>query len=335
MMMMMMNFFSNSTIVAIAAVVLQVMSVVPVVQAQTQESCFDLSKKECKKSTECTFQTDCLGLFGRDTCVRTIGFKSVVRQGEGNAAIADFCTVGGGIQNINDGGWYNVIGGGKKNKSFSNTATISGGSENLIQPETDNREFEQNSGSTINGGQFNNIDNGSSFCVITGGGGPLFDIGGGNKIEGTLVFEPLKIIAARESTISGGKRNLSKGEGSVVTGGTANSAVSDKGSVVTGGRSNGVGGLDSVIIGGKDNQVLGDYSIAFGNNAFAAKDSSMVMNLIEPKGVLVETTEDGQFLVNAETLRFQIGNGENIKGDVSSTKITGENIDRLIEALAS
>jgi len=302
------------------AVVLAAVATPLVVQAQQSNPCSSLqTENECNKNTECTF------LFSSNDCVQTTGFKSVARQGETNVAPGDFCTVGGGKLNNAGNLLYNAIGGGKKGVSFGNKGTISGGNNNIIDVETI-------TGATISGGNRNAIEGdpvfpsgSSSFSVITGGGDEF------NRV-GNNIFE------AEAATISGGKINFLEGEYGVITGGQKN-RKEGKGTVVTGGTFNGSfgKGINSVIIGGKSNGADGDYSIAFGKNANAVKKNSMVMNLVpvpENEGETLFTTEDGQFLVKAESFRFQIGNGKNKNnGGISSFKITDENINRLIEAL--
>jgi len=299
---------------AILAVVVAA-AVVPVVVQAQENPCDDLSKKKCEKLTECTFV-----IFDDDDdgdCLLTAGEDSVVRQGKDNVSPGNLNTVGGG--KLNDAGddSYCVIGGGKENFLEGDKSTIAGGNSNLI---------ESNIGSTISGGSLNQIFQGTSFSVITGGGdgSSSDDFSSGNTITN-----------AKEATISGGEVNFLAGEKGVVTGGQDNTS-GGKGSVVMGGRSNeisgnGGNGIGSVIIGGKSNTANGANAIAFGENAFITNDSSMAVNLIE--GNTLETTEKGQFLVKSESYRFQIGNGNNKNGGISSFKITDENINRLIEAL--
>jgi len=303
---------------AILAVVVAATIVPVVVQAQPNP-CDDLSKKKCEKLTDCTFV-----IFDDDDdddgeCLLTAGEDSVVRQGKGNVSPGTLNTVGGGLLNDAGDDSFCVIGGGKRNFSGGDKITISGGNDNII---------ESNIGSTISGGFFNEIFEGTSFSVITGGG----------RGDGSTNFSQGNTIEdAKEGTISGGKMNFLAGEKGVVTGGKSNTSggfefLAGKKGVVTGGQSNTSGGEGSVIIGGRSNTANGANAIAFGENAFITNDSSMAVNLIE--GNTLETTEEGQFLMTAESFRFQIGNDKNKNnGGISSFKITDENIDRLIEAL--
>jgi len=121
------------------------------------------------------------------------------------------------------------------------------------------------------------------------------------------------------------------GAGNTLTGGLGNSirATIDTSSfgVVTGGTSN-AAKQGSVIMGGEFNNADGKNSIALGQNAYANYDHSMVVNLMEPKSdeSYLETTQDGHFLVNANSFRFQVGNGD-------SATINSENINRLKKEL--
>merc|ERR1712238_550356 len=102
---------------------------------------------------------------------------------------------------------------------------------------------------------------------------------------------------------------------------------------MTGGALNDARGKSSVVVGGVGNSANGDYSIILGENAKAKKDNSMAVNLMKDGEELV-TKQDGQFVMNAESFRFQIGNGKDKNGAVQSTKMTYENIDNLASALA-
>jgi len=177
---------------------------------------------------------------------------------------------------------------------------------------------------TISGGWSNSIWS-STAAVITGGGGDNDGGLGTNTISGS-----------NTSTISGGSKNLIlgvKGTGNTLTGGLSNSVYDIKNDmsndcVVTGGNSNWVGRKGSVIMGGHNNVIFGKNSIALGANTETRYDHSMVVNLMEPKSELeaLEATQEGHFLVNANSFRFQVGNGD-------SATINSENINRLKKEL--
>jgi len=338
------------------AVVLAAVATPLVVQAQQSNPCSGLSLNKCDDKTECTYISE----FG-GSCFETTGFKSVIRQGEDNIAPGQFCTVGGGKKNLNGGflaDSYSAIGGGNRNSIFGSTTTISGGNRNVVNAQPEPVD-EETIGSTISGGLLNTIV--GPFGVITGGGGAERDKGE-SKGDSNI------IRSGRKNTISGGRTHRVRGEGSVVTGGRDNfisefSNSDDTNCVITGGLANDASGNGSIVVGGIGNRATGDYSIAFGEQARAGFDSSMVVALVfagddddsdedseddksdeevvdsfgsdDDEDVAAASDKEGQFLVVAKSFRFQIGNGKNNNnGDISSTRITDKNIDRLIDALA-
>jgi len=299
-------------------VVVLVLAGVPVVQAQATDPCDGLNQKKCGKKEECTFSK----FFNE--CYLIVGIDSVIRDGSGNAASGELCTTGGGQYNTAGGkdDTYNVVGGGQSNQCFGDKNTIAGGRANTNAAAS----FNTISGNTISGGFSNNIYQPSSFTntgkeasfsVITGGGK--------NFIEGADI------------TISGGKNNqvTAGGSGDTVTGGFGNLiAYSNPAQdcVITGGSANSAVKQGSVVAGGSLNLASGTNSLALGQNAAAIWDHSMVVNLIE--GSSLTSTEEGEFLVNAESFYFQIGNGNgNGNGGIDSTTITKTNIQNLRTAL--
>jgi len=307
-------------VVAVAA------SSVRVVQGQTSELCDGLSKKNCEEKEECTFNS-----FYED-CILTAGKGSVVRDGSENVAPGKYCAVGGGKQNEagDTDDTHSVIGGGYSNICFQGSKnTISGGKLNSIA-NGDFQEFD-----TISGGSNNEIAN-SSNSVITGGGGPGMDKfdkdGDSNLIRGE-----------KKSTISGGRKNrIIRGSGSIssghtISGGDKNSILdSDSNGAITGGKRNSVEGRGAVVVGGASNRAYGRNSLAFGQNADTEFDHSMVVNLIGGTDFSddLKGTEEGEFLMNANSFRFQIGNGKEKGGAIQFTKMTYDNIDNLASALA-
>jgi len=282
-------------------------SVVPVVQGKTK-SCIELAEKKCKKVEQCTF------LSSSKECYLTVGKDSVVRQGNKNVAPGPLCTVGGGQNNVagytDPAESYNVIGGGVDNTCWGNKNTISGGKSNLVD------ESEDSKYNTISGGWSNHI-NDSTASVITGGGG-VFD----------EFNDDQNIIEGDTSTLSGGSRNSIYGSGHTVTGGLGNTVgvlfTDSSFGVVTGGTFN-AAKQGSVIMGGQSNTASGKNSIALGQYAVTSFDHSMVVNLMDDEKPL-EATQEGHFLVNANSFRFQVGNGD-------SATINSENINRLKKEL--
>jgi len=95
---------------------------------------------------------------------------------------------------------------------------------------------------------------------------------------------------------------------------------------------NGGSGLSSTSLGGENNLVGGDFSIGLGLRTIVDNDSSMVINLNDPSDFIdpeSDTDVDGQFIVNAESFTFQIGQNR----DSLSFQITEDNIQNLVTAL--
>jgi len=306
---------------AVVLVVAVVASSVHVVQGQTSDPCDGISKKECKKKEECTYNSF------NYKCFLTAGKGSVVRDGSQNVAPGKYCGVGGGQRNeagdISD--THNVIGGGDSNYcALGSKNTISGGKLNAIAS-VDVQEFD-----TISGGLKNFIFD-SSYSVITGGGG-----------EGDG-FTDNKIGRADTSTISGGSQNLierslsgtSNSSGNTISGGDNNIVFSNGNGAITGGFKNWVEGQGAVVVGGESNHASGRNSLAFGQSAITTFDHSMVVNLIGglDQDDKLEGTKAGEFLMNANSFRFQIGNGKGKGGLDLSTTITKQNIPYLRAAL--
>jgi len=315
---------------AIVLVVGVVASSVCVVQGQKSYLCGDLNKNKCGKKDECTWHSDL------EFCALTAGTGSVVRDGSENIASGEYSAVGGGQRNdaglIGDA--YNVIGGGDSNVCYGgSTNTVSGGNTNGIVP-FDDADADVPDFNTISGG-WTNIITDKSYSVITGGGGDSDGEvdGDGNIIQGTYT-----------STISGGKKNrirglfgVSGGSGHTMTGGFENNIAyvedPESHSVLSGGSRNIVVGEHAVVAGGDLNYAYGPNSLAFGQNAATEFEHSMVVNLIG--GDVTDDpllgTKDGEFLVSAESFRFQIGNGGN--DGMESADITKTNIQNLRTAM--
>mmetsp|Transcript_5129 Transcript_5129/g.5715 ORF Transcript_5129/g.5715 Transcript_5129/m.5715 type:complete len:321 (+) Transcript_5129:80-1042(+) len=299
-------------------------SVLRVVQGQTTNPCGDFNKKKCEKKDKCTWNS-----FG-ELCLLTAGTDSVVREGSQNAAPGKYSVVGGGQWNeagdTDDA--YSVIGGGLFNACYGGSKnTISGGNTNGIVP-IDDADADVPDFNTISGGWTNTIA-GGPYSVITGGGGE-FDSDEENSIEG-----------CDTSTVSGGKKNRIGplppdvgGDGNTISGGFDN--IIEKSDMqyrtITGGLENDVKGQGAVVSGGEQNRAVNTNSLAFGQNAAAIFDHSMVVNLIGglDKDDTLISDEDGQFLVSAESFLFQIGDGND---GIDSTELTKTNIQNLRTAL--
>jgi len=255
---------------------------------------------------------------GSATSDRT-GESSVVVFGRDVSALGDFSNVNGGDDNIADGD-YAVIAGGKLNFADRTFSTISGGEDNFIA----GRKFDPSAlpptECTISGGNSNFIVNTGEDSVITGGIGNSVCFGRDNRVSN-----------CSGCTISGGQGISCDANEAVRTGGgNFNRVPTGDRSVVTGGRDNGSGGKNAVIVGGETNIADGTLSIALGTQVQADKGSSMVINLNPDGKKSLKSKKAGQFIANAESYTFQIG--QNNDG-LSSIQITEDNIQNLIDAL--
>ncbi|OEU19354.1 hypothetical protein FRACYDRAFT_235401 [Fragilariopsis cylindrus CCMP1102] len=257
---------------------------------------------------------------GSATSDRT-GESSVVVFGRGVSALGDFSNVNGGDDNIADGD-YAVIAGGKLNFADRTFSTISGGEDNFIA----GRKFDPSAlpptECTISGGNSNFIVSTGEDSVITGGIGNSVCFGRDNRDTN-----------CSGCTISGGQGITCDAIEAVRTGGVGvgnfNRVSSGDRSVATGGRDNGSGGKNAVIVGGKNNIADGTLSIALGTQVQANTESSMVINLNPDGKKSLKSKKAGQFIANAESYSFQIGQNN----DDLSIQITEDNIQNLIDAL--
>lgn len=233
-----------------------------------------------------------------------------------NTALGDFNTVGGGLNNHADIEDHTVVGGGVNNTANGEHAVISGGFQSYINVGSDH--------STINGGRRHNMKQPGETLDFYEFDAPGSVITGGiqNAWNG----------AETDMTISGGQRNLISGRTAVITGGVDN-AASGLNSVVLGGRYNVASGSFSAIPGGTENLAAGDYSVAMGQKAKAIFDNSMAINM-QGKNFALETTEVGQFLVQAQTYRLQLTNQPG-KRDANVIAIDATNIGNLQAAIDS
>ena len=243
------------------------------------------------------------------TINRTGESSVVVFGGDDNIAKGDFSNVNGGDDNKAKGD-YAVIAGGSSNSVFSKFSTISGGDFNEISGS-------KSAECTISGGDGNFIANNAEDSVITGG------------LENSVCLsKDIKICSG--CTISGGTGIICDAKEAVRTGGGATDLFStgDR-SVVTGGEDNEAGGENAAIVGGKDNRAGGTLSIALGTQVQATEGSSMVINLNPDVEERLKSEEAGQFIANAESYTFQIGQNNDSLG----IEITANNIQNLIDAL--
>merc|ERR1712232_1314803 len=90
-------------------------------------------------------------------------------------------------------------------------------------------------------------------------------------------------------------------------------------------------GAYGLVVGGNVNTAAGSHSIAMGSTAIAEADSSMVINLDPTEEVA--STIDGQVLVNAKQIRFQLTNNPGV-ADNNVIVMTESNLANLRAAIA-
>ena len=185
--------------------------------------------------------------------------------------------------------------------------------------------FEANQYCVISGGQDHNPITGSenpeyrtTGSVITGGKENFFanpQVPPNNHM--TISGGSLNDVGGKQSVVTGGYNSLSIGIQSVILGGSLGTATGDY----------------SAIPGGKLNLAEGTASIAMGQRATALHDHSMVINLQGNGNTpFVESTDPGQFLVQAKSFRFQVTNDPG-PGDENVFELDADNIQRLQDAI--
>jgi len=231
-----------------------------------------------------------------------------------NTALGDFNTVGGGLGNHADDQDHAVVGGGLNNTASGDHSVISGGESNYITVGSAH--------STINGGRRQNMRG-------KGDTGELYEFDSqGSVITGGV--QNSWISGESDMVISGGQRNLVGGRSAVITGGLDNIARGLN-SVILGGQENVASGDFSTVPGGFQNIAAGDYSVAIGEQAQALAHYSMAINM-QGRYYPIATTEPGQFLVQAQTYRFQLTNNPG-KEDENVIQINADNIGNLQGAI--
>jgi hypothetical protein len=210
-------------------------------------------------------------LYGNDDHTHVnLGVNSTTgTNGEDN----DYCTVGGGGNNVAGGddatvggGWANMasgdfstIGGGWANTVSGDEATVGGGYYN-----TGRNDF-----ATVGGGSWNSAD--SAYSTVGGGGGnhargEYASIGGGYSNNATGIY----------TTVAGGSSNTASGLYSATVGGGASNTASGQDATVGGGYQNKASGQGSVVPGGYQDSATGYCSFAAGYRAKALHYGSFV-----------------------------------------------------------
>ena len=205
--------------------------------------------------------------FGRNNTASEEG--TVVSGGLGNTASEECSTVSGGSTNTATE-QYSTASGGHMNDATEQASTVSGGESNVAAGQYSavsggQSNVSNDSWSTIGGGRFNLIDNGSTYSVITGGGG--VDVATRNTIDNISTYS--SIVGGTTNTIDNGSTHSAIGGGttntidngsthSLVAGGDTNKIIDASGaapstySAIGGGRYNKIdnGSTYSVISGG-------------------------------------------------------------------------------------
>lgn len=221
------------------------------------------------------------------------GVAAVVGGGAFNTVGAYAATVGGGQLN-NSGGSYATIGGGERNLSGGLYTTIGGGSSNTNLDDA----------ATIGGGVFNRS---SAESTTIGGGHRNFisanfaTIGGGsyNTNRGdsaTVAGGSYNTSSNLYTTVGGGLLNASLAEYATVAGGGGNSS-SGEGATVGGGGQNIAAGFSATVPGGLNNRADGNFSFAAGSGARANHAGSFAW--ADSAGEFFNTSANNQFLIRA------------------------------------
>lgn len=179
-----------------------------------------------------------------------------------------YCTVAGGDNNQAGSQQHATVGGGLQNKAFGQYTTIGGGLQNVITAISP--------GSTIGGGQENNVDGaGATLC------------GGYDNDANNL-----------GATVGGGGENRALGQFSTIGGGFGNMATGLYSATVAGGHTNIAGGEYSMVPGGTMNEADGNYSFAAGRRAKANHNGTFVW--ADSTDADFASTGANQFLIRAD-----------------------------------
>jgi hypothetical protein len=291
----------------------------------------------------------------------TAGTVDAIGGGTDNNATGTWTAIPGGVGNDVTGrggvaagghnevsGEYAVVaGGGGENSSDGNTVyddhgTISGGLQNRVGQSSGGTAA---TGSTIGGGQNNQIDGTNSIIgggagnevnaeeAVVGGGeantatGYYATVAGGSKNEATAQGATVgggggassgtgNTASGQYSTVAGGTDNGAGGNASFVGGGSEN-AVSGTGGTVCGGSFNVVSGDGATVPGGQQNSASGNYSFATGRKATASDPGSFVVG---------DSTSTEATSFRADEARFQIDLRTSLlKTESSVFYVPGEN----------
>jgi hypothetical protein len=213
--------------------------------------------------------------------------NSITGADSGSNANADFCTIGGGTNNIASGRG-STVSGGLSNTASIGISTVSGGASNAASGDIStvsggSNNIASNYVSTVSGGTSNTAS--GDVSTVSGGSHNIAShsistvSGGlGNKAinnTSTVSGGSSNTASGGVSTVSGGSANTASGSASTVSGGTRNTA-SGSYSIVSGGRDNIASGQNSTVPGGISNTAGGMSSWAGGYSARASHEGSFV-----------------------------------------------------------
>jgi hypothetical protein len=270
--------------------------------------------------------------FGQNNTASEEG--TVVSGGLGNTASEECSTVSGGSTNTATE-QYSTTSGGHMNNATEQASTVSGGESNIAagaysavsggQSNVSNDSF-----SSIGGGRFNLIDNGSTYSVITGGGG--VDVATKNTIDNASTY----------SAIGGGTTNTIDNAStySAIGGGTTNTIDNaSTHSAIGGGTTNTIddGSTHSIVAGGDTNKIIDASGAApstyssIGGGRYNLIDNGSTYSVISGGGG--DDASKGNIVDNGSTYSI-IGGGTTNTIDNASTHsiVAGGDTNKIIDA---
>lgn len=243
---------------------------------------------------------------GSGNSITSLGASSTILGGELNRITQELSVIGNGeantITNV-----YSVIGGGQGNTVSGPWSVIDGGSNNLATSQ----------GSGVGGGSNNRAY--GFYATIGGGGGQvLSDSNHAGGTQSTIGGGRRNVTTGDITTIAGGDGNRAMGGGTFVGGGTGNWATGLN-AAVAGGAGDTANGTHSMIPGGLGNRASGAYSFAAGRRAKAQHDGSFVF--ADDQNADFATTSQRQFLIRANAVGINTNAPEKALHVIGSAKL--------------
>jgi hypothetical protein len=235
-----------------------------------------------------------------------LGTSSTILGGEQNRITQELSVIGNGesntITNV-----YSVIGGGQGNTVSGPWSVIDGGSGNTVTSQ----------GSAVGGGSNNRVY--GFYSTIGGGGGQVpADSNHAGGTQTTIGGGRRNVTTGDITTIAGGDGNRAMGAGTFVGGGTGNWATGAN-ATVAGGAGDTANGTHSMIPGGLGNRASGDYSFAGGRRAKAQHQGSFVW--ADDQNTDFATTNMRQFLIRANAVGINTNTPEKALHVIGSAKL--------------